>query len=369
MSNPGDGRPELPSPAPGNTLRGTLPPMGYLRLWRRKTIAPGVRLNLSKSGLSWSLGPRGAHFTVGPHGTRRTVGIPGTGVHYTSYSGYQAHRAAGDRAAPVRAVRQSSAQAGTSPVLVHRDPMLPTTKIVLGVILSLIGVATIIGYVGVLFLIPGAILIAVGLTQRNKPEWRVRVLLRHARGQPPEAEALLGRALVIDNDNPEALAANADWRFDNHQWAAAADLFERYLTHAPDDWLAEGHAANAWLNAGNADAAIPHFLHVREKPFLTDDSRASVTAGLAMAYLHKGDPKQALELARSAPLQRHNLGEGLQQCLFLRALAAYLAGQHSRAISDMDRLAGINPTFPNIDEVRNEMLTGTFKLETNGLNS
>jgi len=78
--------------------------MGYLRLWRRKTIAPGVRLNLSKSGLSWSLGPRGAHFTVGPRGTRRTVGIPGTGVYYTSYSGYQAHRAASGRAAPVRAV-------------------------------------------------------------------------------------------------------------------------------------------------------------------------------------------------------------------------------------------------------------------------
>ena len=228
----------------------------------------------------------------------------------------------------------------------------------------LIGVATILAYIGVLFLIPGAILIAVGLTQRNKPEWRVRVLLRRARGHPQEAEALLGQALGIDNDNPEALAANADWRFDNHQWAAAADLFERYLAHVPDDWLAEGHAANAWLNAGNPDAAIPHFLHVREKPFLTDDSRASVTAGLAMAYLRKGDPKQALELARSAPLQRHNLGEGLQQCLFLRALAAYLAGQHSRAISDLDRLAGINPAFPNLDEVRNEMLTGTFKLES-----
>jgi hypothetical protein len=343
--------------------------MGYLRLWRRKTIAPGVRLNLSKSGLSWSLGPRGAHFTVGPHGTRRTVGIPGTGVYYTSYSGYQAHRAASGRAAPVRAVRQLSPQAGTAPVLVHRDPMLPTTKIVLGVILTLIGVATILAYVGILFLIPGGILIAVGLRQRNKPEWQVRVLLRRARGHPQEAEALLGQALSIDYDNPEALAANADWRFDNHQWAAAADLFERYLAHVPDDWLAEGHAANAWLNAGNPDAAIPRFLRVREKPFLTDDSRGSVTAGLAMAYLHKGDPKQALELARSAPLQGHNLGEGLQHCLFLRALAAYLAGQHSRAISDMDRLAVMNRAFPNIQEVRNEMLIGTFKLETSGLNS
>jgi len=336
--------------------------MGYLRLWRRKTIVPGLRLNLSKSGISWSLGPRGAHFTIGPHGTRRTVGIPGTGVYYTSYSGYHAHRATQRGVTPPRG-RQSAPQTPPPPSLVHREPMLPTTKIVFGVILALIGLVTILAYVGILFLGAGAILIAVGLTQRGKPAWRVRGLLRRARSRPQESEALLGQALAIGGDNPEALAANADWRFDNRQWAEAAALFERYLGHAPDDWLAEGHAANAWLNAGNSDAAIPHFLHVREHPFLTEDSRASLTAGLAMAYLRKGDTHQALDLARSAPLQRHRLEEGSQQCLFVRALAYYLAGQHSHAISDLDRLSTINPEYVNLNDIRNEMLTGTFALE------
>lgn len=337
--------------------------MGYLRLWRRMTIVPGLRMNLSKSGVSWSLGPRGAHFTVGPHGTRRTVGIPGTGVYYTSYSGHHAHHATRRRAAPSRAIRPAAPQIPASPVQVHREPMLPTTKIAVGVALVVIGMVTILAYVGIPILIAGAVLIAVGLTQRNKPEWQVRALLRRARSHPLEAAALLSQSLAIDADNPEALAANADWQFDNHQWAGAADLFERYLRHAPDDWLAEGHAANAWLNAGNADAAIPHFLHVRERPFLTDDSRASLTAGLAMAYLRKGDAQQALDLAKSAPLQRHNLEEGLQQCLFLRALAYYAISRHSHAISDLDRLASINPGFPNLNEVRNEVLTGTFKLD------
>jgi hypothetical protein len=333
--------------------------MGYLRLWRRKTIVPGLRMNLSKSGLSWSLGPRGAHFTIGPHGTRRTIGIPGTGVFYTSYSGYHAHRATRQRAAPGRLTEQSAPQ---TPAMVHREPMLPTTKIAFGVFLVVIGVVTILAYVGIIFLVAGAVLIAVGLAQRNKPAWQVRTLLRRTRSHHQESEALLGQALAIDGDNPEALAANADWHFDNRQWAEAASLFERYLHHAPEDWLAEGHAASAWLNAGNADAAIPHFLHVRESQFLTDDSRASVTAGLAMAYLRKGDAHQALDLAKSAPLQRHSLEEGLQQCLFLRALAYYSVGQHSHAISDLDRLAGINPAYPNLNDIRNEMLTGTFGL-------
>jgi len=57
--------------------------MGYLRFWRRMKIAPGMTLNLSKSGGSLSFGPRGAKYTIGPRGRRTTVGIPGTGLFYT----------------------------------------------------------------------------------------------------------------------------------------------------------------------------------------------------------------------------------------------------------------------------------------------
>ena len=57
-----------------------------LRLFRRIKIAPGITLNLSKSGLSASAGVRGAHVTLGPRGVRRTVGIPGTGISYSENS-------------------------------------------------------------------------------------------------------------------------------------------------------------------------------------------------------------------------------------------------------------------------------------------
>jgi hypothetical protein len=53
--------------------------------WRFRqsfTVVPGLRLNLSKSGLSASIG--GAPFTlnVGPHGLTGTASIPGTGLSY-----------------------------------------------------------------------------------------------------------------------------------------------------------------------------------------------------------------------------------------------------------------------------------------------
>jgi hypothetical protein len=56
--------------------------MGF-RFSRRIKIAPGVRLNVSQSGLSTSVGRKGAWMTFGSKGTRSTVGIPGTGLSYT----------------------------------------------------------------------------------------------------------------------------------------------------------------------------------------------------------------------------------------------------------------------------------------------
>lgn len=55
-----------------------------LRFTKRIKIAPGVTLNLSKSGISTSVGPRGAKVTVGHGQTRYTAGIPGTGLSHTT---------------------------------------------------------------------------------------------------------------------------------------------------------------------------------------------------------------------------------------------------------------------------------------------
>lgn len=61
--------------------------MGF-RFWRRIKIFPGVWLNISKSGISFSFGVPGAKYTVGRKGHRATVGLPGTGLSYTKYSKY-----------------------------------------------------------------------------------------------------------------------------------------------------------------------------------------------------------------------------------------------------------------------------------------
>lgn len=53
-----------------------------LRFRKSISIIPGVRLNLSGSGASMSVGPRGASVSFGKRGTYANFGLPGTGLSY-----------------------------------------------------------------------------------------------------------------------------------------------------------------------------------------------------------------------------------------------------------------------------------------------
>ena len=83
--------------------------MGNFRFYRRVSIFPGLSVNVSKSGPSLTVGMRGAHMTFGSKGIRKTVGIPGTGIYYTSQTGYHsgAHSAHVDQ--PISENQQTTA--------------------------------------------------------------------------------------------------------------------------------------------------------------------------------------------------------------------------------------------------------------------
>ena len=92
-----------------------------LRLFRRIKIAPGITLNLSKSGLSASAGVRGARVTLGPRGVRRTVGIPGTGISYSensSLSGSSRKRRSSTRPTDDEAHEQVSSAQGCLTIII-----------------------------------------------------------------------------------------------------------------------------------------------------------------------------------------------------------------------------------------------------------
>lgn len=53
-----------------------------LRFRKTVSLGKGLRLNISRSGVSTSVGPRGASVTFGKNGAYANVGLPGTGISY-----------------------------------------------------------------------------------------------------------------------------------------------------------------------------------------------------------------------------------------------------------------------------------------------
>lgn len=76
--------------------------MGF-RFQRRLRIAPGLRLNVSKSGLGLSFGPRGRSLSIGPRGLYSNVGLPGTGISFRDKVGSTQRRASTTRTQVVAA--------------------------------------------------------------------------------------------------------------------------------------------------------------------------------------------------------------------------------------------------------------------------
>lgn len=64
-----------------------------LRFRKSFKVAPGVRVNVSKSGVGMSFGGRGLRYSVHSSGRRTsTVGIPGTGISYSSTSSSKSYK-------------------------------------------------------------------------------------------------------------------------------------------------------------------------------------------------------------------------------------------------------------------------------------
>lgn len=56
-----------------------------VRFRRTFNILPGVKVNVSKGGISFTVGTRGYHLNFSKRGVKQTVGLPGSGISQSSY--------------------------------------------------------------------------------------------------------------------------------------------------------------------------------------------------------------------------------------------------------------------------------------------
>lgn len=55
---------------------------GSVRIWRRVRVGRGATVNLSRGGVSVTVGSVGRRLTLGKRGLAVSLGLPGTGVSY-----------------------------------------------------------------------------------------------------------------------------------------------------------------------------------------------------------------------------------------------------------------------------------------------
>jgi hypothetical protein len=56
-----------------------------IRIRKSFNLFPGVKVNMSKGGMSISVGRKGFHLNFSKRGVRQTVGLPGSGISESSY--------------------------------------------------------------------------------------------------------------------------------------------------------------------------------------------------------------------------------------------------------------------------------------------
>lgn len=101
-----------------------------VRFRRTFTLFPGVKVNVSKGGMSISVGRKGYHLNFSKRGVRQTVGLPGSGISQTSYlykndsdedeteKEEEEEKAASEEASPARKKRRTKRETevrGSSP--------------------------------------------------------------------------------------------------------------------------------------------------------------------------------------------------------------------------------------------------------------
>src|SRR4026207_1972810 len=56
-----------------------------VRIRKSFNLFPGVKVNMSKGGMSITVGRKGFHLNFSKRGVRQTVGLPGSGISESSY--------------------------------------------------------------------------------------------------------------------------------------------------------------------------------------------------------------------------------------------------------------------------------------------
>jgi tetratricopeptide (TPR) repeat protein len=327
--------------------------MGF-RMRKSFKVAPGVRLNVSKTGIGASMGVRGARYSVHSSGRRtKSVGIPGTGMGWVSSSSSGARKSSSAGGSPSSPASSRSTKPG-------------------------------------IFAPKGEKLLYEALVE-NHPELLERVAAEHP-DYALVAEALAGFQLA-DNDRRIQLLSRV---FETGKDPSLEPFFQRYIPRTSVTVeIAAGVVANLPLNrdavaltlaelhqaAGHPSAAIDVVEQLEPTSYAAvslaelysqlgqheevikltegikneDDSTALLLVFRGIALREQGMNDAALEAFKEVLRLRSRPPEIRHLALFERATAYRSMNKKAQARKDLERIIAADSNFPSVREALEEL--------------
>lgn len=325
-----------------------------IRFRRSMKLAPGVRLNLSKSGLGVSVGRRGARFGVGPRGAYTSFGIPGTGLYTIDYLG---------KGGKPRHPQRTAGLAPGSSLPVPEEapaPALPLPE----------EIATASGYGGFLALIGAAwflfnqlwggifVLLVILIFL---PQFQVARRFRKANrawdaGRYAEAARHLEE---VRRKKPELKSLDyllgLTWQ-EAGEPAKAAPYYEEHLNLEPDDHRARFNLAVCYAGDHPGDAlALLQSLPVEAKQELP------VIILMGRLFLQLNRPELAVEVLEKGPVAARKMDEAILAFRYYLGLAYKRTGQNRKALTQLRKVYAEDMRYMNVARELRELEGGEGK--------
>jgi len=323
-----------------------------IRFRRSIKVSPGVRLNLSKSGLGVAVGRRGTRIGVGPRGPYTSFGIPGTGIYSINYLGKGGK--------PQRPQRTAGPAPGSSLPVPEEAPALPLPEEVatssgLGGFLVFIGVAWFLFnqlWGGIFLLLVILIFlphfqVARRFKKANR-DWntgRYTEAARHLEEVRRKRPGLKGLDYLL-----------------GFVWQQAGDLgkaatcYEKHLQQQAEDHRARFNLAVCYADDHPGDAlALLQSLPLEHKQELP------VIILMGRLFLQLNRSELAVEVLEKGPVAARKMDEAILAFRYYLGLAYKRTGQNRKALTQLRKVYAEDMRYMNVARELRELEGGEGK--------
>jgi len=314
-----------------------------MKFRKRITIAPGVRLNLSKRGVSTTIGPRGLNVNMGRRGTYLNTGIPGTGL-------YDRQRIGGGTG---RVQGRASATSGHAGSLPFEDIVQVIRPKVWQRHFGWVLMAALVAWIFEAWLAALLAVVAVGMliakhttpagkalnaVLKARRQWQsgsekqaIESLTEANRLLPlPELSRAVGSAAAVTGDNATAikhlrqiavpdhddLVTLADSLFNTRQYPEAAGHYRKLLETTTDSGARNRMLYRLAASLYNADQYRDALIAFQQmQPDRSNENHLSLMIG--MCFYKKGDPATAIFTFEKAVGRKRNLDSDLLEICYM----------------------------------------------------